>query len=335
MTFLFHRIQSILGGARRAIFDGRAPRRAYSLLEVLVVCAIIGVIAAIVATAASSIRQTSRMAQCMAHLRQINQAVILYRAENQAFPLVPEGKTLQDILRPWVGDAPDLFHCPEDSSGQTDSYTYFYVPRTLMTEADRYLLGCSRHQKYSQGVVVHTGNYTDISENAPIVFDDGHNTVPILPGDDRDYGTLRFADGSTVSVSMGQSDHAEASKGNPDNPGNAPDRPTVGVMFSLRDKSGHYYSMVRMKDGALGTVSFSITPGHRFEVATPAAIIAVRGTQFSVTTLRSCGKPATQVTITSGVVDMDPVSRGKSIRLTPTPGKNRGYAVQGESPVYN
>lgn len=266
--------------------------------------------------------QSTRITQCAANLRHIHQAMLVYATEFQAFPILQENQTLRESLKPWVGNAAGLFHCPQDRSSAPDSYSYFYAPRSYEAESDSYVLGCPRHQKYSRGIAVFAGNHTEVSR-APAIL---HNGQPVLPGKEFDYGTFHFADGSEVIISNGSS-------GNPSN-GNGQDLPTISTLISYRKADGTHHTIVKMKDDHHGTANFSIVPGNQFEVVTPSGIITVRGTQFSVTTLQQGGKPTTRVQLTSGIVDLEPVSKGRPIRLTPVPGRNKGIVAQGDAPQY-
>lgn len=316
-----------------AFLRHRQDRRGFSLVEILAVGAILAVLAAILFAGVSGSRAASRTARCLSNLRQIHQALMLYHAEHQSFAIDPTGHDLKRMLAPWLDSTDAVFHCPEDSDPSADSYSYFYVPRTPLSGSDRYVLGCSRHQRFGRGVAIFTGLNTESSQNAPVTFDDGKNPRQTFPGETFDYGTLCLADGSTISIGAGQGANAGASKVSPGDQGNAPDRPVMSVLYSSQLPNGHTYTVIRMEDGELGTVNFNIQPGNHFEVATPAAVIAVRGTQFQVTVLHASNKPATRVEVTVGEVDMDPVGRGHGIRLK-AGGANKGFALQGQEPVY-
>ena len=108
----------------------------------------------------------------------------------------------------------------------------------------------------------------------------------------------------------------------------------ISTLTSYRRPDGTHHTIVKMKEGQHGTATFSVVPGNNFEVVTSAGIIAVRGTQFSVTTLQQGGKPATRVEVTTGIVDLQPVSKGRHIQLTSAPGQDKGFVAQGEDPHY-
>lgn len=58
--------------------EGRAPRAAFTLIELLTVIAIIGILAAIILPVASRVRETARSAKCVSNLRQISLGIQMY-----------------------------------------------------------------------------------------------------------------------------------------------------------------------------------------------------------------------------------------------------------------
>ncbi len=61
-------------------------KHGFTLIEMLIVIAIIGVLAAVILTSANSARQKSRIAQALTDLAQINLALQGYQAENGRYP---------------------------------------------------------------------------------------------------------------------------------------------------------------------------------------------------------------------------------------------------------
>lgn len=331
---------------------------AKSLIETLVSLTLGFLLLALLSVGAVHARNASRNTFCLSNLHQIHQALMLYRVEFNAFPLLSETSGLRDVLKPWL-PTESTYHCPEDEVIAADSYSYFYAPRSPWVESESYLIGCPRHQKFSRGVAVNLQSSATVSPVATILHD-GESTVP---GSEYNYGEFRFADGSSATIANGQSTqesndtttysghgnsantstlsrngnpgHLSENSGIVDDSETGAEMPTLSTLYSIKREDGTHYTIVKMKEGTKGTVYFNIVPGNRFEVVTPSAIIAVRGTQFSVENLRINGKSATQVVITSGVIDMEPVGKGQGIRLTPTPGDDRGFALKGDAPIHN
>jgi prepilin-type processing-associated H-X9-DG protein len=101
----------------------RGSRRAFTLLEIAVVLAIIIAVAALTIPLWQRTQRNSRAAACMNHLRQIGAGLNKYLADHdQTFPtlvLARENKeqevaTIDTVLLSYVGD-PKIFACPEDT----------------------------------------------------------------------------------------------------------------------------------------------------------------------------------------------------------------------------
>lgn len=311
----------------------RTGKRGLSLVEILVAISIVTCLAWMSLVGLSRTYSSSKNVQCISNLRQIHQAMMLYCTEYQSYPYPDKDHTLKGMLRPWLGAASEIFHCPEDHTTAIDSYSYYYAPRSFMDDPDNYMLGCPRHQQFTRGVVLYTGANTLTPPVGSII----HDTVLVAPGEEFDGGTFQYTDGSTAFITMGLGNGGPPPGGGqppPGSPGND-DRPILSTLMSIQRNDGTWYTVVKMKPGKHGKASFSVVPGNRFDVITETAVIAVRGTVFSVETLHAGGKPATQVDVTSGTVEVESAVTGRPLKLDVTPGKNRAIVIAGEPPTYN
>ena len=88
---------------------GRAGRRAFTLIELLIVIAIIAILAGILIPALNSAKKKARQTLCLSNLRQIGQGCRIYQDENDEF--FPGWLS---SLNPLLISDPKLFVCPMD-----------------------------------------------------------------------------------------------------------------------------------------------------------------------------------------------------------------------------
>ena len=98
-------------------------KRGFTLVEILVVLAIVILLAGLLFPVLSSARDNARTTTCASNLRQIGQAMTLYLQDNgQRYPLntQPPGCTWVDSIYPYVKST-QVFFCPSTKYGE-------YVP---------------------------------------------------------------------------------------------------------------------------------------------------------------------------------------------------------------
>jgi prepilin-type N-terminal cleavage/methylation domain-containing protein/prepilin-type processing-associated H-X9-DG protein len=95
----------------------RSARKAFTLIELLTVIAIIGILAAILIPTVSKVRASARSAQCISNVRQVATAINMYVVDNNGrLPIVntrpalyPDYPGWVDALGPYIpGQRPDL-----------------------------------------------------------------------------------------------------------------------------------------------------------------------------------------------------------------------------------
>ncbi|RRJ95448.1 type II secretion system protein [Opitutaceae bacterium TAV4] len=139
--------------------------RAFTLIELLTVIAIIGILSALVITGISGARKSARRAQCVSNERQLLAAAHLYANDNKEtlprpwnllggiHPTNPDKyKGIITLLLLYSGDDKRLYYCPDAASARTgggiNQNTYEY--QLIRTDGEAY------HQ---------TGYYWTNSEN--------------------------------------------------------------------------------------------------------------------------------------------------------------------------
>ncbi len=108
----------------------------FTLVELLVVMAIVAVLAGLLLPAISAARRRAQRAACVSNLRQLSQALQLYANDfngyfPQSFSVGAKGnwETVLDKLRPYVGVPEEMFLCPADAGGAVD-FSFLGLPRT-------------------------------------------------------------------------------------------------------------------------------------------------------------------------------------------------------------
>lgn len=115
----------------------------FTLVEILVVLAVIGLLAALLFPVFARVRENGRATQCAAHLRQVDLALAQYEEDNDGYypeagaevswdaidPQTGRGPWMQQIY-PYTGNA-QLYACPSDI---VSKYSYFLSARVAYLE---------------------------------------------------------------------------------------------------------------------------------------------------------------------------------------------------------
>lgn len=100
-------------------------KRAFTLIELMIVMAIIGILTALLLPAISRSRELGRSSVCLNNLHQIGIGLQIYVQDNQnILPVMydrstnttpPPGPAINQVLLPYVNDVSNIFHCPSDN----------------------------------------------------------------------------------------------------------------------------------------------------------------------------------------------------------------------------
>ncbi|MBU0477421.1 prepilin-type N-terminal cleavage/methylation domain-containing protein [bacterium] len=120
----------------------------FTLLELLVVIAVIGLLASMLLPALSKAREMARRAKCISNLRQVHQMLIMYASDwDDYVPMAWSGATWYRCLEPYgvkvdLKNVPSLLFCQSNKDlGAFGTYNVNYAYNAYLGNAD-----CSPNQ---------------------------------------------------------------------------------------------------------------------------------------------------------------------------------------------
>jgi type II secretory pathway pseudopilin PulG len=255
----------------------RRKTRGFTLVQIVMVIAIISVLAALTVGFFGRGRAEARRAQCDVRLKALALALDAFRQENGRFPA-----KLNELIDKKYLESPEMLRCP-DEVRPNGSYAEYYIPRAPREAAkmgEVPLLVCPLHEEHNHGMQAYRGRYTKqfmvaqarltAANNVKIERPDGKGpmaatqNLTLRGGDILDVtgnATIQFADGSTCELSGGSK---------------------MTVLQSYIEGGGGGAPLYTIVKQTLGKVRYRVTSGSKFDVVTPAATAGVRGTEFDV-----------------------------------------------------
>lgn len=160
-------------------------KRGFTLVELLVVLAIVGVLAALLFPAIRGMTGRADAVRCLANLKALGTALQLYLGENQqTMPTLVTARTnrsdpvpaIDTVLAQYVGD-PKVFACPADSRIAAESGTSYYWNSALNGQAVAALnfLTLAEHSRIPV-MLDKEGWHRHMPEKVNYLFADGHVT---------------------------------------------------------------------------------------------------------------------------------------------------------------
>ncbi len=251
------------------------PAKGFTLIEVLVVIAIIILMVGTLVPALAKARERANEISCLSNLKNISYGLEMFFKEHDEYPK----DSLATALAPYVGN-PSCFYCP--SSGH--SYEKFYVFRDKKVSTDKYIIGCPYHSNESRGVSAFRYGVIQIGRLGIVTWNKTEARINV--GVEVNGGVLNFEDGSRIILNGNSSGY---------------------VLACLRMDNGQLYTIVRiLKRHPVCAINVDVKRGSKFEIITPAAIAGVQGTKFKLYAQDVSGedKQRTKVVMTEGTVEM-------------------------------
>ena len=169
-------------------FPVRRSRAGFTLIEMLVVIAIIGILASLLLPAFAQAKERARVAKCLSNLKQIGFAIQTYVLDNDnRMPVLfdrpvgmpPVGNSMDVVLLKHAGNNVQVFKCPSDRE------------RTFELTGSSYSWNVFINGQPADALKVLNLSLSDTE--IPIFFDKDKFHTPL--GDDKDVNYL-YADGN-------------------------------------------------------------------------------------------------------------------------------------------
>lgn len=248
-------------------------RRGFTVVQLVIVLAVVGILAAVLMGGFGSSREAARRARCDVRLKSIALALDAFRQEQGRFPA-----RLTQLRDEKYLTEPDALRCPSDALDGSTGYEDFYAIRAPRDSTELPILVCPMHEATGNyGAQAFVGRYTTHSPASPARLEGAAGATVQHPGQEqpvaaaagmplhggdriRGSATIRFADGSKAILQDGSD-------------------VTVLQSFINGHAKAPLYTLVRQ---TLGDVTYRVRTGSKFDVVTPTATAGAHGTEFRI-----------------------------------------------------
>ncbi len=265
-------------------YPGARRHSGFTLLQILVVVGLIALLSAILMGQFGRSRASVRRAECDVHLKEIVLAMDTYRQETGRMPkslmeLKTKGYLPLETLR--CSADPDLATKGRDAD--YSSYSDYYVQRDALDDGELPIIVCPFHEKDglhgAQGI---KAGYTKSFAARPATLSGVAGAVTVTrPGDGvlaiPASGQLDVRGGDRIKVGSGTALLTFADGSSATLAGNS--EMSVLESYMQGQTKDSLYTIVRQ---FAGTISYSVVPGNKFDVATPTATAGALGTKFTI-----------------------------------------------------
>lgn len=190
-------------------------KRAFTLVELLTVIAIIGILAAIIIPVTGRVREQARTTRCLAQMRQIGSAFQMHVNDNRGnLPVQRVWESQWDAEGSWTYalfpyvDNRALFTCPENQTKQVDArvpVNFLYNPfvSARLPSPTGQAINVSRSQKPTRDVIMIEEFYASLGKTHTAAQEANPIAAHLYPHDGKTKRSTLYVDGHVKLTAKG------------------------------------------------------------------------------------------------------------------------------------
>jgi len=269
------KISSLPSRSQRQGRSQQSPKRAFTLLQILLVMAIIAVLSAFLFGAFGQSRGAAQRAHCDIQLKAITMALDAFRQDNGHYP-----KNLGELVTKKYLTDTSMLVCPADPRPR-GSYNDYYILRSARDSGELPILVCPLCETDSgQAIQGFKGRYTKHFATRPAELTAAASTTIERPGKNpisgrigmqlRGGDIIRTAAGGQAIIRFADGSESQMAGGS---------EITVLQSFISGHARAPLYTLIRQ---TVGDVHYRVNHGSKFDVSTPTATAGALGTAFQI-----------------------------------------------------